>query len=84
MMAEELNGFPVFDDRGHTSLFVKARLRPGVTLPQADTAVGAVAAQLTRDRMESWDPAGQFVLLRSPTYCSSRRWTSSSGRRRGC
>ena len=63
MMAEELNGFPVFDDRGHTSLFVKARLRPGVTLPQADTAVGAVAAQLTRDRMENWDPAGQFVLL---------------------
>ncbi|MCY4509954.1 MAG: ABC transporter permease, partial [Acidobacteria bacterium] len=32
MMAEELNGFPLFDDRSHTSLFVKARLRPGVTL----------------------------------------------------
>ena len=63
MMAEDLNGFPVFDDRGHASLFVKARLRPGVTLPQADAAVGAVAAQLTRDRMENWDPAGQFVLL---------------------
>ncbi len=63
MMAEELNGFPVFDDRGHTALFVKARLRPGVTLPQADAAVGAVAAQLTRDRMESWDPAGQFAIL---------------------
>ena len=62
-MAEELNGFPGFDDRGQTSLFVKARLRPGVTLPQADTAVGAVAAQLTRDRMESWDPARRFVLL---------------------
>ena len=63
MMAEELDGFPLFDNRGHTSLFVKARLRPGVTLPEADAAVGAVAAQLTRDRMESWDPAGQFVLL---------------------
>ncbi|MCY4658549.1 MAG: ABC transporter permease [Acidobacteria bacterium] len=63
MMAEELNGFPVFDDRGQTSLFVKARLRPGVTLPQAGGAVGAVAAQLTRDRMENWDPAGRFVLL---------------------
>ena len=63
MMAEELEGFPLFDDRGHTTLLVKARLRPGVTLPQADTAVGAVAAQLTRDRIESWDPAGQFVLL---------------------
>ena len=63
MMAEELEGFPLFDERGHTTLLVKARLRPGVTLPQADTAVGAVAAQLTRDRMESWDPAGRFVLL---------------------
>ncbi len=63
MMAEELNGFPLFDDRSHTSLFAKARLRPGVTLPQADAAVGAVAAQLTRDRMENWDPAGQFALL---------------------
>ena len=63
MMAEELNGHSIFDDRGQNSLFVKARLRPGVTLPQADAAVGAVAAQLTRDRMESWDPAGRFVLL---------------------
>ncbi len=63
MMAEELNGFPLFDVRGHTSLFVKARLRPGVTLAQAEAAVGAVAAQLTRDRVENWDPAGQFVLL---------------------
>ena len=64
MMAEELNGSPVFDDRGNRSLFVKARLRPGVALPQAEAVVGAVAAQLTRDRIENWDPAGQFVLLR--------------------
>ena len=63
MMAEELNGFPVFDQRGSRSLFVKARLRPGATLPQAEAAVGAVAAQLTRDRMENWDPAGRFALL---------------------
>ncbi len=27
------------------------------------TAVGAVAAQLTQDRLENWDPAGQFVLV---------------------
>ena len=53
----------MIDDRGHHSLFVKARLRPGVTLPQAEAAVGAVAAQLTRDRIENWDPAGRFVLV---------------------
>ena len=63
MMVEELNGSPMFDDRGHHSLLAKARLRPGVTLPQAEAAVRAVAAQLTRDRMANWDPAGRFVLL---------------------
>ncbi len=63
MMVEELVGTPMFDERGNHSLFVKARLRPGVALPEAETAVGAVAAQLTRDRIENWDPAGEFVLL---------------------
>ena len=63
MMVEELVGTPMFDERGNHSLFAKARLRPGVALPQAEAAVGAVAAQLTRDRIENWDPAGQFVLL---------------------
>ena len=53
----------MIDDWGHHSLLVKACLRPGVTLPQAEAAVGAVAARLTRDRIENWDPAGQFVLL---------------------
>ena len=28
-----------------------------------EAAVGAVATQLTRDRIENWDPAGQFVVL---------------------
>ena len=62
-MVEELNGSRMLDNRGHQSLFVKSRLRPGVTLSQAETAVGAVAAQLTRDRIANWDPAGRFVLL---------------------
>ena len=65
MRSETAPGFDAgrSGDRGHQSLLVKARLRPGVTLPRADAAVGAVAAQLTRDRVESWDPAGQFALL---------------------
>ncbi len=62
-MVEELVGVRTFDNRGNHALFVKARLRPGVALPEAEAAVGAVAAQLTRDRIENWDPAGQFVLL---------------------
>ena len=63
MMVEELIGSRMFDERGNHSLFVKARLQPGVAVPQAEAAVGAVAAQLTRDRIENWDPAGQFVVL---------------------
>ena len=63
MMAEELLGVRLFDERGGQVLFVKGRLRPGIALPEAETAVGAVAAQLTRDRIENWDPAAQFVVL---------------------
>ncbi len=63
MMVEEMVGVRTFDNRGNHALFVKARLRPGVALPQAEAAVGAVAAQLTRDRIENWDPAGEFVVL---------------------
>ena len=63
MMVEELSGSRMIDDRGHHALFVKARLRPDVTLPEAEAAVGVVSAQLTRDRMDNWDPAGKFVLL---------------------
>ena len=63
MMVEELIGSSMFDERGNHSMFPKARLRPGVTLPQAEAAMGAVATQLTEDRIENWDPAGQFVLL---------------------
>ena len=62
-MVEEIVGFSTFDNRGNHALFVKARLRPGVALPEAEAAVGAVAAQLTGDRIENWDPAGEFVLL---------------------
>ncbi len=64
MMVEELIGSGMFDERGNHSMFPKARLRPGVTLPQAEAAVAAVATQLSEDRIDNWDPAGQFVLLR--------------------
>ncbi len=63
MVVEKLVGFRMFDRRGNRSLFAKARRRPGAARPEAETAVGAVAAQLTRDRIENWDPAGQFVVL---------------------
>ena len=62
-MVEELIGSPMLDVRGDHSLFVKARLRDGVPLAQAEAAVARVAASLTRDAIQGWDPAGRFMLL---------------------
>ena len=63
MMVEELVGQSMFEARGNHSIFAKARLRPGVTLPQAEAAVAAIAMRLAEDRIEDWDPAAQFALL---------------------
>ena len=62
-MVEALIGSPMLDERGDHSLFVKARLRGGVPLAQADAAVTRVAASLTRDAIPGWDPAGRFTLV---------------------
>ena len=62
-MVEELIGAPTLDERRNHSLFVKARLRDGVGLPQASAAVGRVAAALTRDAIQGWDPTARFTLL---------------------
>src|SRR5688572_23541026 len=62
-MVEEIIGAPTLDERRNHSLFVKARLADGVTLPQAETAVGRVAAGLTRDAIQGWDPTAKFALV---------------------
>ncbi len=49
--------------RGSHSVFVKARLRPGVVLPQAQSAADAVAASLKERDLDEWDPAGAFRLV---------------------
>ena len=53
------------EKRGNHSMFVTARLRPGVTLPQAQVALDAVAAQLTEDRLDEWDPNAALVMVPS-------------------
>ena len=63
MMVEELLGSSIFEERGNHSMFPKARLKPGVTLPQAEAAVAAVATQLTEDRIDDWNTDSRFVLL---------------------
>jgi putative ABC transport system permease protein len=63
LMVEILTGTLTLDDRRNHSLFVKARLRDGVGLPQADAAVGRVAEALTRDKIQGWDPQARFTLV---------------------
>ena len=63
MMVEKLFGDQVLEARGHHSLFAKARLRPGVTLPQAQTALAAVAADLTATAPPGWGRSNEFALL---------------------
>ena len=65
MMADELFGSEVLDARGSHSLYGNARLRPGVTLPQAEASVASVATSLTQARLDGWDPTAQFVLVPS-------------------
>lgn len=63
MMVEALTGGPMFDERGNHSLFVKARMRPGVMLPQVEVSVAAVGARLREERVDGWDPDNQFSVL---------------------
>ena len=63
LMVEELIGEPTLDQRRNHSLFVKARLGDGVPLSQAEAAVGRVAAALTRDAIQGWDPTARFTLV---------------------
>ena len=63
MMVEELLGAEVLDRRGSHSLFPKARLKPGVTIPQAETALAAVAADLTAASPGGWDRTSEFAMV---------------------
>lgn len=63
MMANELVGGTedVLQARGSHSLFAKARLKPGVTLPQVQVAMDAVSHRLTEAETGGWDPQTTFV-----------------------
>jgi predicted permease len=63
MMADELMGVDMLEQRDFHSFFVRARLAPGVTRPQAEYAASLTAASLTRARPEGWVPGEQFVFV---------------------
>jgi len=49
--------------RGNHSTFLRARLKPSVSLVQAQTAADAVATRLRADDIEDWDPQAKFLFV---------------------
>ena len=63
-MLEEVMGVEgLLAQRSFHSFFVKARLAPGVTQPQAEHAASLVATSLSTARPEGWVPGEQFLLV---------------------
>jgi len=63
MMIEELMGAEMIEARGNHSIFPKARLKPGVTIPEATTALAAVVADLTARAPGGWERTSEFAVL---------------------
>ncbi|MEZ4455645.1 MAG: ADOP family duplicated permease [Gemmatimonadales bacterium] len=51
--------------RGNYSNFIQARLAPGVSIPQARAALGALAASLHEQRIDGWEGIESFTVLPS-------------------
>ena len=62
-MLNELLDTDNTENRDNHGQFAKARLAPGVTLAQAETAVAAVAASLTTTRPDGWVPGYAFAVV---------------------
>jgi len=54
-----------FTTRSSHSIFVRARLNPGGSVPQAQAAVSAVAASYREQGLEGWQGKGDFVIVPS-------------------
>jgi predicted permease len=52
-------------DRNTQGTFVKARLKPGMSLPQAQVEVDRLAAELRAQRVGQWEQGGSFRLIPS-------------------
>ena len=49
--------------RGNHSLFVKARLKAGASMAEAQVATERVALRLAEAQTDNWDPRGSFLLV---------------------
>jgi predicted permease len=65
MMLNEVSpaNYDQLESRGDHGLFVTARLRPGATMAQVQTAADAVAERLRESAIEDWDPQASFLFV---------------------
>ena len=49
--------------RGNHSIFVKARLKAGASMAEAQVATEGVALRLAEAQTDNWDPRGSFLLI---------------------
>ncbi|MDX1384121.1 MAG: ABC transporter permease, partial [Thermoanaerobaculia bacterium] len=65
MMIDVIQGSSRSDleNRGNHSNMVKARLRPGVSIAEAQGVVDGIAAHLREQEIDDWDPEGGFALI---------------------
>ena len=49
--------------RGNHSIFVKARLKAGASMAEAQVATEGVALRLAEAQTDNWDPGGSFLLI---------------------
>jgi len=49
MMQEQIEGWSALETRGNSTFFAQGRLKPGVTMSQAEAELKAIAAQLARE-----------------------------------
>ena len=77
MMVNQLNPGNTDDlqARGNHGLFVRARLRPGVTLAAASGAAAAVAAQLKQVLPAEWRGSDTFTLIPTQSVIFIPSWT---------
>ena len=83
-MVEELIGAPMLDERGIIPCSSRPGCATGCILPQAEAAVGRVAAALTKDAIQGWDPTARFTLVPLATSCSILPSTGTSAAAPGC
>ena len=62
-MYDDLMGVPMLDERDSHSLIGVARMAPGVSLPQAEAALGAVATALDDALLPGWNLGDGFTAV---------------------